>query len=121
MENEKYECNDFVVSELLSELKNENQRKDTHIKHLQTTLLVAFIGCILAVLATVAGFLVYLNQYDFTSTGRYYTEQTASGVYAIIDSSGNVISSDLTADEANKLLEVLNGTSESKNSNTSNT
>ena len=43
--------------------------------------------------ATIVGFVWYLNQYDFVSS----IESTA--VYSIIDSCGNVISSDIPQDQ----------------------
>ena len=93
---------DFIVSELLSELKNENTRKDTQIKSLYKAIAIIVIGALLTVLMTVAGFLMYLNQYDFSATET--TTNTAEGIYAIIDSEGNVISSDLTSDEVADIL-----------------
>ena len=94
---------DFIVSELLSELKAENERKDHQINRLNKTLTITLIAAMLAVLLVVAGFLCYLNQYDFTSTT---TETiTAEGVYTIVDSNGNVIGSDFTAEEIQSFLE----------------
>lgn len=98
---------DFIVSELLSELKAENERKERQIRRLNKTLVIAM----LSVLLVVAGFLWYLNQYDFSATT---TETiTAEGVYTIVDSEGNVIGSDFTADEIQNLLgEVLSNDGE---------
>lgn len=103
---------DFIVSEILSELKAENVRKERQIHRLNRTLAATVISALVAVLLMVAGFLWYLNQYDFSSTT---TETiTAEGVYAIVDSEGNVIGSDFTAEEIQGLLEgVLNGNGES--------
>ena len=55
----------------------------------------------------VAAFLLYLYQYDFTST----IEQT--GIYTIVDSNGNVISSDIDQEQLKQILEIING--ENKN------
>ena len=94
---------DFIVSELLSELKAENERKERQIHRLNKTLVCTVIAALVAVLLVVAGFLWYLNQYDFSATT---TETiTAEGVYAIVDSEGNVIGSDFTAEEIEGLLE----------------
>ena len=94
---------DFIVSELLSELKAENERKEQQIHRLNRTLACTIIASLVAVLLVVAGFLWYLNQYDFSATT---TETiTAEGVYAIVDSEGNVIGSDFTAEEIEGLLE----------------
>lgn len=94
---------DFIVSELLSELKSENNRKDKQIQGLHRVVATITAVALLAVLLVVAGFLWYLNQYDFSATT---TETiTAEGVYAIVDSSGNVIGSDFTAEEIQSFLE----------------
>lgn len=99
---------DFIVSSLLSELKSENDRKDKLIKG----LIRVICGCVLSILVIVAGFLWYLNQYDFTSTENV----TATGVYAIVDSDGNVIAHDLTPEEIQRILGVLNDGQGSENS-----
>lgn len=103
--------NDFIVSELLSELKAENERKGKQIQSLHKTVAAIVSLALVAILLVVAGFLWYLNQYDFSGT---VTETvTAEGVYAIVDSEGNVIGSDFTAEEIQGLLEgVLNGESD---------
>ena len=102
---------DFIVSELLSELKAENARKEHQINRLNRTLICTIVTAMAAVLCVVAGFLWYLNQYDFSATT---TETiTAEGVYAIVDSEGNVIGSDFTAEEIQGLMEgILNGESD---------
>lgn len=107
---------DFIVSELLSELKAENNRKDKQIQSLYKSIATITAVALCTVLLVVAGFLWYLNQYDFSAT-ETVTEtitNTAEGVYAIIDSEGNVISSDLTAEEIQTLMEevIADGNSE---------
>lgn len=97
------ECQqDFLATELLSELKEENNRKDSLIKRLCKIIAIILVVSMLAVLVTMGGFLWYLNQYDFTS------EQTVSGVYALVDSEGNVIATDFTEEEMLQIMEVLN-------------
>ena len=96
---------DFIVSELISELKSENQRKDKLIQRLCYVVVAALV----AILLVVAGFLWYLNQYDFTS----YETSTAEGVYALIDSEGNVISADLAPEDINLILEEVMADGES--------
>ena len=109
---------DFIVSELLAELKAENERKERQIHRLNRTLAVTISMAMVAVLLVVAGFLWYLNQYDFsateTMTETITNTNTAEGVYAIIDSEGNVISSDLTAEEIKTMMEevIIGGDSE---------
>lgn len=94
---------DFIVSELLSELKAENSRKDKQVKGLHKVVAMTTAIALCAIMLVVAGFLWYLNQYDFSAT----TTETvnAEGVYAIVDSEGNVIGSDFTAEEIQRLLE----------------
>ena len=95
---------DFIVSELLSELKAENERKERQIKRLSKTVAITVISALLAVLMVIAGFLLYLNQYDFSATTTETYTNTAEGVYAMIDSEGNVISSDLTYEDVQDIL-----------------
>lgn len=95
---------DFIVSELLSELKAENGRKDKQIQSLYKAIETITTVALCTVLLVVAGFLWYLNQYDFSATETVTETITAEGVYAIVDSAGNVISSDLTAEEIQALM-----------------
>ena len=95
---------DFIVSELLSELKTENERKERQIHRLNTTLITTIAVAVTAILLVVAGFLWYLNQYDFSATSTETITNTAEGVYAIIDSNGNVVGTDFTAEEIQGLL-----------------
>lgn len=94
---------DFIVSELLSELKAENDRKAQQIQNLHRVIATITAVALCVVLLVVAGFLWYLNQYDFSSTTTETV--TAEGVYAIVDSEGNVIGSDYTAEEIQNMLE----------------
>lgn len=97
---------DFIVSELLSELKAESERKGVQIRGLQRALSITVCAAFTIVLFVIASFLWYLNQYDFTSTETIQAE----GVYTIIDSDGNVISHDLTSEDIQQLMEiVING------------
>lgn len=112
MENLPHETQDFIVSELLSELKAENVRKSAQLKRLQCMLIAITLAALVSLLAVTGLFVYYLNQYDFTSTTEYTTEQTAEGVYAIIDSDGNVIGQDITPAQLEQLIgEVNNGES----------
>lgn len=97
---------DFIASELLKELKEGNARKDEQIQSLHRMVVAIILSAMLLVLATIGGFLWYLNQYDFVSTDSITYD--ASGVYAIVDSDGNVISQDFTSDEITTMLEALN-------------
>lgn len=104
---------DFIVSELLSELKEENARKDSQLQRAHKTLFATILAALLAILVVVGAFLWYLNLYDFTSSETITTTSNATGVYALIDSEGNVIASDLTSEDIDKLVEVINGQSDS--------
>lgn len=96
------EHQDFIATELLSELKAENVRKDSIIHKLQKDIIVTIICAFVSILCVIAGFLFYLNQYDFSSV------TTATGVYALVDSNGNVVAHDLTFDEIYKIVGELN-------------
>nr|DAT41480.1 MAG TPA: Cytochrome oxidase maturation protein cbb3-type [Caudoviricetes sp.] len=96
------EHKDFLATELLHELKVESERKDHQLGNLHKILTGVIIGSLCAILMVVGGFIWYLNQYDFESTS------TATGVYALVDSEGNVIASDFTPTEIQNIMEVLN-------------
>ena len=83
-----------IANELLQEMKLAAQRAH---KALITVALLWFVS----VIAIVAGFLIYLYQYDFTAT----VEQT--GVYTLMDSQGDVLSTDLSAEDIIKIEEIL--------------
>lgn len=95
---------DYLALEMMSELKTTNKRQTTVIK----CLLGIICGSFIAVLLVVAGFLIYLNQYDFSSSESI--TNTASGVYTLVDSSGNVVASDMPAEEIVEM--IINGQSE---------
>lgn len=65
----------------------------------------------LSVVLIVVGFIWLWCQYDYTSTVEY------SGVYNLTDSEGNVISSDLTADDVVRILEELENGKGQENQN----
>ena len=92
MEENKVEKQDKSLAlEMLAELKEQSKR-----------WFRSFIIMVCVEVATIAGFIWYLYQYDFTST----IEQT--GVYTLIDSSGNVISADIQPEQINEILEIIN-------------
>lgn len=98
------EGQDFIATELLKELKESNARKDKQIEQMHKNNLKTIIGAFAVVFATIAAFLLYLNQYDFSST----VTQNAEGVYALVDSEGNTIGHDITPEELEKIMEVIN-------------
>lgn len=87
----KKEDKDVFVLELLSEIKEQSRR-----------WFRAFLIMVAVEALTVAGFIWYLNQYDFEST----IEQ--NGVYTLIDSQGNVISSDITPEQIERIMGIIN-------------
>lgn len=97
---------DFIATELLQELKEGNARKDAQIIQQNKDFKHMIYGFLIVIFAIVAGFLLYLNQYDFSGTEEYNYE--ASGVYALVDSEGNVVAQDLTPEEITRIMEVLN-------------
>ena len=101
------EYEDFFATELLRELKEENIRKDKLLHKKEKHMFVERIIWVLTIILIVAGFIWYLNQYDFTSTSESYMDYSAEGVYALVDSEGNCISSDLTYEEAMALMEEM--------------
>ena len=92
------EGQDFIVSELLSELKEENKRKDEQIKSLHKAIGLIVVTCIVAILLVIGGCLWYLDSYDLTTSEKWTIEKTAEGTFALVDSSGNVLSTDKEAD-----------------------
>lgn len=96
---------DFIVSELLSELKADGVRKGAQVEKLQKALLTVVIVAFAVALLITGSFLLYLNQYDFTSTQTI--EHSAEGIYAIVDSEGNTIAWDITPEEMQAMLEVV--------------
>lgn len=99
--------NDFFATEILGELKRENERKERIIKSLIKVVVGTIVVALVGIAGVTGGFLWYLNKYDFSSTSATYTD--ADGVYTLVDSEGNVISADLTPEE---LEMILNGYSE---------
>lgn len=71
------------------------------ISLLKKVIFASFITIILIV----AGFILYLLKQpnDTIST------VDATGVYNLVDSEGNVIATDLTPEDINKLMEIING------------
>lgn len=93
------EGQDFIATELLSELRLENDKKSKLIIQKDKTIKFIITLFLIVILSIVGVFIWYLNQYDFTS------EQTVSGVYALVDSDGNVVAQDITPEEYKKIME----------------
>lgn len=119
---------DFVVSELLAELKAEGERKDQTNKLLVKIIIRIIISAFIVVVLLVGGFLIFLNQYSMESstTTTTTTTKTADGAaYEIIDSSGAVVSSDLTPEQITEMIKsgevtVTNGESDNDNHDNNN-
>lgn len=94
--NEKEE--NVFAYDLLSDARVDKER---WFKAFVTMVKVNFAE-LLAIVIVVLAFVWYLNQYDFTSS----IEQ--NGVYTLIDSEGNVISSDITPEQINEIMEIIN-------------
>lgn len=85
---------DYFATELIAAQKASNKR-----------MFIIIVSLVLALVCVVAGFLWYLNQYDFTSYDSSTTN--ASGVYAVVDSDGNILASDLTKDDITFIMEAI--------------
>lgn len=89
---------DFIATEMLAEIKQSSKRWF----RIALALLCAW-------LITIGVFIWYLYQYDFSGTSEttttYSTVQNADGLYAIIDSDGNVIASDIPDDQLGEYLD----------------
>lgn len=97
MDEEKIKSDSIgLTTEIFRELKEQNKRLAGVLK----TCIISFGA---AMFLVVAGFLIYLYQYDFSGN----VEQT--GIYTLVDSQGNVISSDIDQDQLKEILNVLNG------------
>lgn len=96
---------DFIVSELMAELKHRSERTD----HANKSLVRVIVLLVCSLLLSYAGFLLYLNQYDFSGTSESFQNVSAEGVYALIDSEGNAIAYDITEEQMDRFLEELYG------------
>lgn len=98
-DNVKEEEENKVFSyELLSDARDNNERWFKAF----IAMVKVNVAELLAIVIVVLAFVWYLNQYDFTSS----IEQ--NGVYTLIDSEGNVISSDITPEQINEIMEIIN-------------
>lgn len=86
-----------IANELLQVMKEKSERDHKAL----VTVVKLWFGTVVVGLIMVLAFVWYLYQYDFTAT----VEQT--GIYTLMDSQGNVLSTDLTADDIIKIEEIL--------------
>lgn len=92
------EKNERFTMELLSDVKSDKKR----LWQIVMALIVAYV-------ITVFSFLWYMSQYDYSSSYE------ANGIYALIDSEGNIISSDITSEELKEILEIINNGNNTSN------
>lgn len=81
-----------------------NDEKQSIAYSLITLLKRVIIGFIVLVILIVAGFLFYIGQMKNSS----YENVDTTGVYNLVDSEGNVIATDLTQEDIEKIVELLN-------------
>lgn len=100
--------NDYIATEMLAEIKQNGKRWF----RVAMAILAAWV-------LTIGGFLWYLDQYDFSgsSTTSYSTVKDANGLYAIIDSEGNVIASDIPDDQLEEYLNGIGAKNDNSNQN----
>ena len=72
-------------------------------RRLRWTCLSLCICWAVSLIATVIAFVWLWNQYDYESSTEL------SGVYNLVDSEGNVISSDLTPEDVIRIVDTLDG------------
>lgn len=82
--------------------KNSNQSIAYSLIVLLKRVIFAFV---ILVIIIVGGFLVYIGNLN---SGEYSSIDT-TGVYNLVDSEGNVIATDLTAEDIEAIVEMLNG------------
>lgn len=82
--------------------KNSNQSIAYSLIVLLKRVIFAFV---ILVIVIVSGFLVYIGNLN---SGEY-SSIDATGVYNLVDSEGNIIATDLTAEDIEAIVEMLNG------------
>lgn len=93
------EKEDIYATELI-ELVKYQAKKWFSAFCIMTGIAAASIAITIAI---VFRFVNYLDQYDFTGD----VEQ--NGVYTLMDSEGNIISSDITPEDIERIMEIING------------
>ena len=81
-----------------------NDEKQSIAYSLIALLKRIIIGFIILVILIVAGFLFYIGQMKNSN----YKNVDTTGVYNLVDSEGNVIATDLTKEDIEKIVELLN-------------
>lgn len=81
-------------------MKRENNSSDLFGMIKLCKHIILLFGLIIILIVT--AFLIYINKVD---TNNYETVD-ADGVYNLVDSNGNVISTDLTSEDIKKIVEA---------------
>ena len=84
---------------------------ETHMARADRRLLRVCVCWAASLIVTVVAFVWLWNQYDYESSTEL------SGVYNLVDSEGNVISSDISPDDVIRILEELNNGKDQTNQN----
>ena len=80
-------------------------KQEPSIAYSLITLLKRVIfGFIILIILIVGGFMYYISTQDYSID----TSVDATGVYNLVDSEGNVIATDLTAEDIKRIVELLN-------------
>ena len=106
MEDHNY---DFLATEIFAELKANYVCMHQQLMAEKKSTRRERIFYLVTIFLIVAGFLLYMYQYDYVS----YETHSAEGVYAIVDSDGNVVATDLTEDELAEIVGYNDGESDS--------
>lgn len=104
--NEQPNISEPIAMDILGMAKEQSNRLVGITKVCVAMMIIFGIASYIAISYNNHKFLSYLEQYDFSGT----IEQT--GVYTFSDSDGNIISSDISAEDMRKILEVIDGESE---------
>lgn len=84
---------------------------EMHMARNDRRLKYVCIGWAVSVILIVSAFVWLWNQYDYASTTEL------SGVYNLVDSEGNVISSDISPEDVIRILEELDNGNGQENKN----
>lgn len=84
---------------------------EMHMARNDKRLRYVCIGWAVSIIVIVSAFVWLWNQYDYASSTEY------KGVYNLVDSEGNVISSDISPEDVVRILEELDHGNSQENQN----
>lgn len=84
---------------------------EMHMARNDKRLRYVCIGWAVSLIVCIVSFVWLWNQYDYSSTTEF------SGVYNLVDSEGNVISSDISPEDVIRILEELDNGNSQENKN----